>query len=607
MSCTNTTHTDWADNLKNAYAIHNVLSSRSELPFFIIKWNGEKHIEWMELSDPRHQPKPYHFEIYFGKESVRDAHYLEALKAARARDQVVLRNIYGFWDLFYKLPADSSGQTFLFAGQFLQEAPKWTSLCKNWRELTGQEPVGANRDFVKFVRMTLSLPVLEPDLLKAFKKFVKLYGKFLSGKAHKNDIQRDVDQLNTDVLSRLWPIDDWVNSVLSSDKFRLPLWYYDGELADWIKEGMGIVRLPTTAMSLLPIESRSQLYDPAQALLRNAQIQRACIAFVRNLPETAATRLQDYGISIITSSKKGKSRARARLELKERAERLRAYLAERFHVHSVVGIGRTQNGGTSLYESHKEAVLAAHMCVQLGKNVLFHDELDGRKRLRYTDLQKLADTLVEVLDRQNSAELKVASDLYITVALQYANDRIEVARGQFLATLFQLLKSVKRKNPMRESAFNSFVLELTSRVEAARSIEQVIESFNGAIQRLSFVSDKVWRGSSVMLLESTLQYLKDNYFENLPLPMIARKTGFSVPAFTRVFKQATGTSYLSYLRSIRVEQAKKLLTSTPDTIEQIAQACGFHSQHHLIRSFKKVAGQTPGAYRDAHAIRGNDS
>ena len=31
--------------------------------------------------------------------------------------------------------------------------------------------------------------------------------------------------------------------------------------------------------------------------------------------------------------------------------------------------------------------------------------------------------------------------------------------------------------------------------------------------------------------------------------------------------------------------------------EQIAQACGFQSQHHLIRSFKKVIGKTPGAYR----------
>ena len=77
--------------------------------------------------------------------------------------------------------------------------------------------------------------------------------------------------------------------------------------------------------------------------------------------------------------------------------------------------------------------------------------------------------------------------------------------------------------------------------------------------------------------------------------------GFSVPAFTRIFKQATGSSYLIYLRALRVEHARKLLTTTSLTIEQVAQECGFCSQHHLIRSFKKVTGQTPGNYRKHHS------
>ena len=81
----------------------------------------------------------------------------------------------------------------------------------------------------------------------------------------------------------------------------------------------------------------------------------------------------------------------------------------------------------------------------------------------------------------------------------------------------------------------------------------------------------------------------------------ARRAGFSVPAYSRAFKQATGTSFLAYLRVIRVDHAKRLLLTTPLTTEQIAQACGFQSQHHLIRSFKKVTEQTPGAWRRANA------
>jgi transcriptional regulator GlxA family with amidase domain len=100
-----------------------------------------------------------------------------------------------------------------------------------------------------------------------------------------------------------------------------------------------------------------------------------------------------------------------------------------------------------------------------------------------------------------------------------------------------------------------------------------------------------------MRLDTTLQYLKDNFAEPLRLTSVARKAGFSVPAFSRIFKQATGTSFLVYLRNIRVEHAKMLLRTTTLSAEQIAQACGFQSQHHLIRSFKKVTKSTPGNYR----------
>ncbi len=596
----------WWENLNNAYAIHNVLSVRTELPFFLINWDGKNGLDWMELSDPRHVLKPYHFEIYFGKESVRDDHYLTALRAATERHQIVVKNVFGFWDLFYRLPADDSGKTFLFAGQFLREQPHWPALSRSWRDLTGQEPASANRDFYRFVKMALSLPVLEPELLKAVKSFVKLYARYLSGQGQGDDIQQAVDKLNRDSISPLWPIDEFVDNVISPDKFRLPHWYYDGKLADWIKEGMGITRLPTTAMALMPVDDKGESLDPIQAMVRNAEIQRECITFVRNMPEAAATRLQDYGVSIIASCKKRSSKTAARLALQERAEQLRSFVRERFNVRSVVGIGPTLFGGTSLYESHRDAVLTAHMCIQLGKSVLFFDRLKGSKRPQYADLQQAADSLGEALDRQNSTELKLACDRYVTLVLQYSGGRIEVIRSHFLATIFQLLKSVKRRNPMKESAYNSFAREITGSVEEARTTDQVIESLNSSVQRLGFVSAKVWRGPTVMLLEATLQYLKDNYFEDLPLPVVARQAGFSVPAFTRAFKQATGTSYLAYLRSIRVERAKKLLTSTAMTVEQIAQTCGFHSQHHLIRSFKKVTGETPGAFRDTHAIVEDD-
>jgi AraC-like DNA-binding protein len=594
---------DWLSTLRSTYALHNVKSTRRELPFWVIRWDGARGLDWMDLSDPSRQLKPFHFEIYFGKESVRDEHYVRALTRARRERRMVLAELFGFWDLFIPFAADPDGLTFLHAGQFLRAPLDWESLSTHWRALTGREPASANPDFVRFVRMAMSLPVLENPLIDALEEFGELYTEYLAGGGSNPDLQERIDELNRERISKLWPIEDWIESALSPVKFHLTPWYHAGKLMDWMKEGMGINRLPTTAMALMPMDSRAESLDPVQTLIRNAEIQRACIAFARSMPETAATHLQDYGISIITSTKSGKSAARARLELRERAQRFQNHLAERFRVRSVVGIGSTMSPGSPLHASHREAVLALHMSVQLEKDVLFFDEHPGGEPLRYGELQKAASALMDAFNRENNTESKLASDRYVRLVLIYSDERIEVVRSQFLATLFQLFSAIEKRHPMSAEARESFATDLTARLETVHSVYQVIEAFKEALQRLSFVSSAALQGPKVMRLEATLQYLRENFDEPLRLPDVAKKAGFSVPAYSRVFKQATGTSFLAYLRTIRVDHAKKLLTTTPMTTEQIAQACGFQSQHHLIRSFKKVTNQTPGAYRKAQAKR----
>src|SRR5207237_8664279 len=110
------------------------------------------------------------------------------------------------------------------------------------------------------------------------------------------------------------------------------------------------------------------------------------IELARELPETAATRLGDYGVSIITSARPGKSVASARVELRERAQKFAARVRERFGLRTVCGIGPQLAPGAPLHPSHREAVLALHMCVQLDRDVLFYDEHGGGVELRFSEL-----------------------------------------------------------------------------------------------------------------------------------------------------------------------------------------------------------------------------
>jgi AraC-like DNA-binding protein len=589
---------DWLERINNYYWVNNLLRLHQELPFWILHWDGKKGLTWMDLNEVVGRIQPFHFEIHFGKEAKRDDYYWESLKRAGRDRDFVVGELMGFSDFFFALPADQKGRTFFYGGQFLTEELDWDGIAWRWRELTGQLPASANPDFMRFVRMALRIPVIEAPVLKAIEEFLGLFSELVTTDHADVRLHERVKKLKREVFDRAWPNNDWVDRATSSEKFLLTPWYHEGKLEDWRSEEMGICRLPTTAMTLMPVYPKNQTLDPVQTMVKNAQIQRACIRFASAMPETGANRLGDYGVSILTSAAPGKSAARAKLELRERAQKLQAFVKETFEVNTVVGIGRTLPPGEPLYPSHHDAVLALHLCVQLEKDILFYDEKGTTKDgMRYSLLNRAGADLSDAFDRVAMDEIKLASDQYVRLVLVWSTERIEVVRSQFLSMLFTLIKNIQKRHLLRNEVAEHLADDLSQKIEEAPSVYRVIETFKDALARLSVFASRALEGPKSMRLDTTLQYLKDNFAEPLRLTSVARKAGFSVPAFSRIFKQATGTSFLVYLRNIRVEHAKMLLRTTTLSAEQIAQACGFQSQHHLIRSFKKVSKSTPGNYR----------
>ena len=261
-------------------------------------------------------------------------------------------------------------------------------------------------------------------------------------------------------------------------------------------------------------------------------------------------------------------------------------------------MGRSVPPGEALYPSYHEAVLALHLCIQLQKTQLFYDEsIAPGRAFEFASVHEAATGLGSAFDRMSVQEMKVASDEFVRAVLIYANERVEVVRSQLLTVLFELIASIQKRHLLATEIVGGFAGELTARLEEATSMYELIEAFREATHRLSLVASSPLEGPKSVRLAWVLKYLEDNFTESLSLPKVARRAGFSVPAFSRAFKQATGTSFLAHLRSIRVEHAKFLLRTTRLTTEQVAQGSGFRSSHHLIRSFRTVTNLTPNDYR----------
>jgi AraC family transcriptional regulator len=81
------------------------------------------------------------------------------------------------------------------------------------------------------------------------------------------------------------------------------------------------------------------------------------------------------------------------------------------------------------------------------------------------------------------------------------------------------------------------------------------------------------------------------------LDQLALEAGVHPRHLMRMFRRYVGCSMGHYLRRARVRRAQRLLAETPMGLAAVALETGFYDQSHFTRTFKRMTGITPGAYR----------
>lgn len=96
--------------------------------------------------------------------------------------------------------------------------------------------------------------------------------------------------------------------------------------------------------------------------------------------------------------------------------------------------------------------------------------------------------------------------------------------------------------------------------------------------------------------EKARSYIYENYQQDFTLEDIARYVNISPYHLIRQFKKRFGLSPFQYLRNLRIEKAKQMLSGEV-SITQIAHDVGFFDHSHFLRNFKKIEGTQPSTFR----------
>lgn len=99
-------------------------------------------------------------------------------------------------------------------------------------------------------------------------------------------------------------------------------------------------------------------------------------------------------------------------------------------------------------------------------------------------------------------------------------------------------------------------------------------------------------------LRSAREYVESNFLRSLSLAEIAQTAGVHRVHLAREFRRHFSMTVGEYLRRKRVEHACRLVSTTRDSLADVAVACGFSDQSHFCATFRHHIGLTPGRFRE---------
>jgi AraC-like DNA-binding protein len=106
-----------------------------------------------------------------------------------------------------------------------------------------------------------------------------------------------------------------------------------------------------------------------------------------------------------------------------------------------------------------------------------------------------------------------------------------------------------------------------------------------------------------MYVEQILSIINHAFNEEMDLDFIANSININKHYMCHCFKAVTGYTISTYIQHKRMEEAKKLLQFSPQSMTSIGQSVGIRNVSHFSRLFKEHCGMTPSAFRkEYHAM-----
>ncbi len=143
----------------------------------------------------------------------------------------------------------------------------------------------------------------------------------------------------------------------------------------------------------------------------------------------------------------------------------------------------------------------------------------------------------------------------------------------------------KRFNEFEDALFNQIDLDHAFKL-LSQNLKQV---FDEAMQNI--------KGKDATPIKRAKDYINAHYMQDISLSLVSEEIGLNASYFSTLFKKETGENFATYVSRLRIEKAKRLISTTNYKIGEITELVGYYDLSSFNKKFKKYTGLSPKEYR----------
>ena len=254
-----------------------------------------------------------------------------------------------------------------------------------------------------------------------------------------------------------------------------------------------------------------------------------------------------------------------------------------------VGVSREHNSIKELREAYQEALHARKCAFATGNSTVNYTDLEDKKEI-------ISDEMINQFVQMVGTDKLAEADKFLGHVF-YKTKKGIIEPDDFYNAMITIVEKIcsnyknlvecdreqiiSLKNIFEYNNANSYYEELSNWIEQIN--EKIIKEYDDYKNKQK--------------IQMAITYIYENYHTNLNMAVVSNYISMNYSLFSYVFKNYTGTNFVHYLKTLRINEAKKLLEETDKKIIEISYLVGYENEKHFMKIFRSVCGVSPSEYR----------